>query len=92
MFSRSGDDYAKVEGEIETLQTTMIGDLALVANQFTKWDIESENWESEIPAEEILPFVVSNVHQEEGDPVAVKVHLGLETEDPADPKAKEERC
>lgn len=88
VFSRDGVDYAKVDGDIEALQTTMTGDLAVVANQFKEWDIEGENWGAEIPAEEVLPLSYPSYIKSKGDPVAVKVHLGLEKDEPVDPKAK----
>ena len=51
-------------------------------------EYRGENWGAEIPSEELHTTTYPSYISTNGDPVAIKVHLGLEEEAPADPKAK----
>jgi hypothetical protein len=88
VFSREGDDYAKVEGEVAELEQLLSCNLSVVAGLFPEWDIEGENWAAEIPEEEVPRTAFPSYISTNGENVALKVHLGLEADVPVDPKAK----
>ena len=88
VFSREGVDFSNIEGEVEELDVLLSGKLAVVSKLFPEWNIEGENWGAEIPSEELHTTTYPSYISTNGDPVAIKVHLGLEEEAPADPKAK----
>ena len=87
-FTREGVDFSAIEGDAVALETLLSGNLSVVSKQFPEWNVEGESWGAEIPTEELPATVYPSYITSSGDPVPVKVHLGLEAEAPADPKAK----